>query len=136
MSRKAFTLVELLATIAILAIISVLFIPSVMNVISDSKTKVYKAKEEILVNAAKDYTLYNRDYIFPTGSNATYITINTLVTNTFMSKILDDEGSGECNGFVRITVNSASDYNYEPCLLCPNYTTNISFCNTTTYNNI
>lgn len=136
MNRKAFTLIELLATIAILAIISVLFIPSAVNVISNSKEKVYKAKEDILINAAKDYTLYNRDYQFPTGTSATYITINTLVANTFMSKILDSDTSQECNGFVKITVNSTSGYNYEPCLLCANYTTSSSFCNTTNYNNI
>lgn len=136
MNKRAFTLVELLAVIAILGVIAAIFVPNAMKILSENKTKTYKVKENILINAAKDYTLYNRDFVFPTGDDAVYITANSLVEDSFMAKILDADSAEECNAFVKITVNATSGYDYSPCLLCTNYTTDSSFCTASTYSSI
>ncbi|MFC4556682.1 prepilin-type N-terminal cleavage/methylation domain-containing protein [Virgibacillus kekensis] len=51
--EKGFTLVELLAVIAILAIILAIAVPAVGNVISDSETKAEQANAELFENAAR-----------------------------------------------------------------------------------
>ena len=48
---KGFTLVELLATIAILAIILTITIPATFNIISNSKDKTFIEQAKIVVNA-------------------------------------------------------------------------------------
>jgi len=137
MNSKGFTLIEILAVVVILAIIGAIFIPSALNILSDSKIKIYGSKEKILVQAAKDYVIANDDYVLPTEvSPIKYITINTLVTNNYMTKVLDNTSANECTGFVQITIDNVYGYDYEPCLLCENYTTNKTFCNTSTYNSI
>lgn len=134
--NKGFTLIELLAVIAVLGIILVIFVPNAFNIVNDNSTKVYHVKEEVLVNAAKDYVLSNSSFILPTGDDASYITSNTLVSGAYMTKIIDNTSANECNAFVKITVNSTYGYTYSPCLLCDNYTTDVSFCTTANYNNI
>ncbi|WP_238591056.1 prepilin-type N-terminal cleavage/methylation domain-containing protein [Oceanobacillus picturae] len=51
--EKGFTLVELLAVIAILAIIVAIAVPTIGNVISDSRQKANTANIELVENAAK-----------------------------------------------------------------------------------
>lgn len=137
MRKNGFTLVELLAVIAILAVIIVIFIPSALDVLNENETKIYKTKEKILVNAASDYVVSNRNFNLPTEITPNvYITSNTLVDNNYMTKILDTTSGNECIGFVRITVNSVSGYNYDPCIICENYTTENTFCTTTNYDSI
>ncbi|MFD1171300.1 prepilin-type N-terminal cleavage/methylation domain-containing protein [Oceanobacillus picturae] len=51
--EKGFTLVELLAVIAILAIIVAIAVPTIGNVISDSRGKADDANIELIKNAAR-----------------------------------------------------------------------------------
>ncbi|WP_430784802.1 prepilin-type N-terminal cleavage/methylation domain-containing protein [Virgibacillus flavescens] len=51
--EKGFTLVELLAVIAILAIIVAIAVPTIGNVISKSETKANEASIELIENAAR-----------------------------------------------------------------------------------
>ncbi len=137
MNKKGFTLIELLAVVVILGAIALIFIPDAIKILSSNETKIYKAKENIFVNAAKDYVMLNEDFTMPTEASPNkYITTATLVNNNLMSKVLDTTSGNECNGFVRITVNTTYGYNYEACLLCDSYTTSKDFCTSATYNSI
>ncbi len=51
--NKGFTLVELLAVIAILAIIVAIAVPTIGNVIGDSEEKAHEANVELIENAAR-----------------------------------------------------------------------------------
>lgn len=137
MKDNGFTLIELLAVIVILGILAVIFIPNAVNLLSESKIKIYSSKEKILVQAAKDYVMSNEDFVLPTEASPTkYITINSLVAENLMSKVLDNSTASECTGFVKVTINSTYGYDYDPCLLCEGYTSNKTFCTSSTYNSI
>ena len=137
MNKKGFTLVELLAVIVILGIIITIFVPSVINLINENSTKIYANKEKILKNAAEDYVMSNSSFVLPDGTNPEkYISMNTLISSNMMSSVLDNKTTTECVGFVKITVNSTYGYDYDPCLICDNYSTNKTFCTTATYNSL
>lgn len=137
MNRRGFTLVELLAVIVILGIIITIFVPSVINLINENSTKIYANKEKILKNAAEDYVMSNSSFVLPDGTNPEkYISMNTLISSNMMSSVLDNKTTTECVGFVKITVNSTYGYDYDPCLICDNYSTNKTFCTTATYNSL
>ncbi|RYG74911.1 prepilin-type N-terminal cleavage/methylation domain-containing protein [Lentibacillus lipolyticus] len=51
--EKGFTLVELLAVMAILAIIVAIAVPTIGNAISDSEEKAHEANVELVENAAR-----------------------------------------------------------------------------------
>lgn len=55
MKNRGFTLIELLGVIIILATISLVAFPAILNFMSGSNDKIDKAKEKIIISAAKDY---------------------------------------------------------------------------------
>jgi type II secretory pathway pseudopilin PulG len=60
MNKKAFTLLELLATIVIvIALIAVITIPVITNLISGTKDSMYVRSEETLEKAAQNYLALN-----------------------------------------------------------------------------
>lgn len=69
MSKKGFTLVELLAVIVLLGIISVLIVPKVSDSISNSKNKAYEAQVASIKKGVTDFfiensSLFSTDGIF------------------------------------------------------------------------
>ena len=137
MNKKGFTLVELLAVIVILGVVAMIFVPNTVKVIKENGIKVYKIKEKELLRAAKDYAEYDKNFSKPTTESPTkYITMPQLISGNYINKIIDSTSLNECTAFVKVTTNSINGYNYEPCLICDNYTTDKSFCTTSTYDNL
>lgn len=134
MKKNGFTLVELLAVIIILGIITTIFVPNTIKLLKENNLKIYKIKENELVKVAKDYANYDKNFSSPTvDTPEKYITMTQLVEGGYMNSILDTSSGKECRAFVKVTINSVNGYNYEACLLCDEYSTNKSFCNSTTY---
>lgn len=134
MKKNGFTLVELLAVIIILGVITTIFVPNTIKLLKENNLKIYKIKESELIRAAKDYSNYDKNFSSPTEMELEkYITMTQLVDGGYMNSILDTSSGKECRAFVKVTLNDISGYNYEACLLCDEYSTNKSFCNSTTY---
>lgn len=137
MKKNGFTLVELLAVIIILGVITTIFVPNTIKLLKENNLKIYKIKENELINAAKDYANYDKNFSSPTVEvPVKYITMPQLVEGSYINKILDTSSGKECRAFVRVTLNDINGYNYEACLLCDEYSTNKSFCNSTTYESL
>lgn len=137
MKKNGFTLVELLAVIVILGVITTIFVPNTIKLLKENNLKIYKIKESELVKAAKDYANYDKNFSSPTiETPVKYITMTQLVEGSYMNSILDTSSGKECRAFVKVTLNDISGYNYEACLLCDEYSTNKSFCNSTTYESL
>lgn len=137
MRKNGFTLVELLAVIVVLGIMATLFIPNTIKLLKNNNLKIYKIKESELLNAAKSYAEYDKDFVPPSNaSDVKYITMPTLIQGSYMNKILDTTSGNECNAFVKVTLNSINGYDYEACLLCDEYTSNKTFCTSSLYDSL
>ncbi|MBM7834442.1 type IV pilin protein [Clostridium sardiniense] len=67
MKKKGFTLIELIATIAILAILAVIAVPRVISYVEKSKVITVKAEAKVIYNAAE--AAYNNGLLVPTKYN-------------------------------------------------------------------
>ncbi len=55
--KKAFTLVELLAVVAILGLIIIIGVPKLIGTLSGQKEKTYEKVKELLISAARNYVI-------------------------------------------------------------------------------
>lgn len=136
MNKRGFTLVELLAVIVVLSSLALIFVPNAIKILKDNNLKIYKIKENELLKAAKTYAEYEKEFVPPTASKASYVTMPQLVSKNYINKILDTSSGNECDAFVKVTLNSIYGYDYEACLLCEEYVTDKDFCSSTTYKNL
>ena len=93
MNRKGFTLVELLATIALIAVLMLLFMPTIGNLVSEfqNKDKVEMLKNSAIM-AAKEYVTdgYGISNIKCPDTYVAYIEINGLINDKYLDATMDD----------------------------------------------
>ncbi len=100
--EEGFTLVELLAVLAILALIVGISIPLIGDVISSSKTKAVAAQTELIIDAAQLYETQTGNEIDSTGTNVVsvlvkdgYLEADSNYTATVTVKKIDGQFSVE-----------------------------------------
>lgn len=110
--RKAFTLVELLATIAILAIIISIATVSVIKVIDTNRQKLYDIEIKNIIELAKLYYTNNLDEL-PDDNNNSCITLNTLISSGYTKEIINPKTSKPFHNLAIKVTNSSGNYVYE-----------------------
>ncbi|WP_096269681.1 competence type IV pilus major pilin ComGC [Paucisalibacillus globulus] len=102
--EKGFTLVELLAVIAILGIIVAIAIPTIGNVIDSSEKKADEANIKLMEDAARLAYTSNVD-----PANGTAYTLSELEDSGFLSEIPTKPGTKEkYTGTIDVTKESES----------------------------
>ncbi|SEQ11069.1 type IV pilus assembly protein PilA [Virgibacillus subterraneus] len=104
--EKGFTLVELLAVIAILAIIVAIAVPTIGNVIGDSEKKAHEANVELIENAARLADV-SGDY----DTDGT-ITVSQLVGKGYLEETPKVPGT-ETEYSGSVTKNENGTFNYD-----------------------
>ena len=66
--KKGFTLVELLAVIALLGVVALVIVPTVDKSIVDTKEKTYNRQVEVIKTALKEYQIDNKEYFYKNNS--------------------------------------------------------------------
>lgn len=128
MNKKGFTLIEILAVIAVIGILLLLIVPNVKKILGQSIDKTMRLQENELKEAG---LLYLEDYCKnPIGRNRCTLTRNSDYTYSGQIPLTtltsDVEGNGsyidniflegkECTGCVVINSNKATAY-----ISCPN----------------
>lgn len=118
MKTKAFTMVELLATLVIIGVIASIVVVGVTNYVNNSRNKTYASHEESLKRAAEAYFLEHSQ------DNANSIDLNTLNNEGYLDDLLDPVTKTKCQGNVTRTAVSGeynTEYNYNVCLICNKY---------------
>lgn len=112
--KKGFTLVELLAVIALLSLIALLTFPTIGNVLFDSKEKLYDEQVARIIQASKRYTAEHFDSL-PMLEESTYLSIKKLQLSEMLKKgvIKNPKTNSAMVGCVKITFNEeANQYDY------------------------
>lgn len=123
MDDKGFTLIELIATVAIMALVSILAYPSIRNALSSNKASSCKYYEKSLVIAAKSYIQKESPDIiessggtFPSNFN---ITMQTLIDTGYIEPYNDKSTKIEGIPNIIIKFNSVTNtYTYESHIKC------------------
>lgn len=139
MDKKGFTLVEILAVIALIGVVSLLIIPNIVKTFNDTTDKTMKVQEKEVSEAG---LLYLEDFCknpingnrcpssFTRSSDYKYsgtVSLSTLISNKYIEEVTLNEK--ECNGCVVFTDNKAEAY-----LICgdandPDYKSDSYRCN-------
>lgn len=117
MNKKGFTLVELIATIAIILLLGLIVTPKIMNVINENRIKGYKEIERRLEEAAGKYIIENY-----TDSSLPFIKIekNQLIEGKYIDEIYDLKDKSVCDAYVMVSnLNKTADFNVN--LRCSSY---------------
>lgn len=97
--KKGFTIVEIIASIAIVLIITVIAVPNILKISDENKIKVYEGKINLALSAAEEY---GNDYIDTLTSTCTAITIGDLINLGYIKeeengKIYDPRNNEQMN---------------------------------------
>ncbi len=121
--KKGFTLIELMAVIAVMAVLAMFVLPNVIDLFSGSVDKVMKAQEAEAVDAAKlylqDYCIHpiNNTYKNDCNSNfknisidgkKKYLCVNTLQEKEYFEEVLYKDVP--CKGIVVLSQNENEIY--------------------------
>ena len=121
--KTGFTLIEIIATIAILGIMSVIAIVSVNGIIQKGKDEHYKAIEENAALATESYVQTNRDDLPKNVGEKKKIPLRVLVEKNYIEPP-EDYYNKKCNldnSYVIIYKHSKNSYSYTTYLDCPSY---------------
>ncbi len=121
MSRKGFTLVEVMATIAILGILVILVTPSIIDIRKDMLQKTYDSRVSLIKNAALDYANDNLDQV-PVLVN-TSIPDSSCLTVTIKKLIDDGYLAGSDNNKTEMH-NPVTNENMNSKIVCIRYSDN------------
>lgn len=126
-NNKGFTLIEMLAAIAIMGILSTIGIVAVSNYLVQSRNKSFNMMSKSIYQAAQNCQIQGKC----TGT----IQIETLLEQGYLDTLKSPNASkGDCTGDVIITENGTStseykDYQYKVCLTCPGVYKGVEQCN-------
>ncbi len=125
MNKKGFTLVELLATIAIMGIMSGIAIMGVGRIIRRSRINYYKAEKNMIEIATKNYFADHRSLLPKKANQSREIYVETLLTTKYLEKEPMSHNnettclsSGENKSKITIKKISKDKYEYKVYLYC------------------
>jgi len=119
--KKGFTLIELLSVIVILAIVLAIAIPSINNVIENSKINALKDSEKMLIKAIENYLTAGKTNYPENIGDVIEIKLSTLQDDNYIGEIESPYNkSNECNGYVNVIKIDKGNYEYIPYLNCVN----------------
>ena len=120
MNKKGFSLIEMLAVVAILGILSTVAVSAVSRFQHNARQQAYDTLTESASLAAESYYL--------THPNATEVSFETLIEEGYLENATDPGHSdANCDGKVVITTNGSGvaselkDNNYSVSVCCENY---------------
>ncbi|MDD2469757.1 MAG: LamG domain-containing protein [Bacilli bacterium] len=117
--KNGFTLVELLAIIAILAIVITISVPSVKTLINSTRMRTHINNENKFIEAAKLYLSLNSSLIPENIGDTAEVKLSDIQTSKHIGTIKSPmDKDKNCNGYILITKIANKKYDYTPHLNC------------------
>ncbi len=121
MTKKAFTLLELLVVIIVLAIILIITIPAINNIISVAYLNAFVADEKMMINATKIFLGTNEELLPSNIGDTIEIKLSTLQSDNLLGIITNHWNNEDtCDGYILITKIGVIEFDYTPYLKCEN----------------
>ena len=119
-NKKAFTMVELLAVIAIIGILAGVTIQSISEYVSSSKEEYKEDIKKTLTLAGKNYySEHKSEQPQKDGIYIKQITAKELATQKYITGTFQDADQNDCTNQSYVTAVYENDtINYYPCLIC------------------
>lgn len=114
MNKKAFTLIELIAVVAILGLIASIVMPAVSSIIRSTRDKAYNSQVEIIIKAAKAWGVEHVNELPNEGEQPFNLELSVLTTEGYISSddIIDPRNKKKnLSGYVEIKYES-NQYTY------------------------
>ena len=127
MNNKGFTMVELLASVAILGILSGLAITAVSAILNKAHEEYYNSQEKNLVLAAQAYYNSNKTKLPKVIGKKAEVTATTLKESNYLKETLKNYDGKPCydktmsdakDSYVTVFKYGQSDYSYTAYLNC------------------
>ena len=116
MVKKGFTLIELIAVIAILATVSMIVFPNISEVIHSSKQTLHEDQIKDIEASAQKWATDNLELLDSTHLNSVYISLSSIQSMGYLEKdsITDPLTREKMNGCIKISYNlQAQSYEYK-----------------------
>lgn len=111
MSKKGFTLVELLAVVFLLSIIAIIAIPRLTGVLSSNKQRLYDQQIDQIEKIATQYVTSNPDLI--TDTLPFDVQLSSLCTDGYIAcPILNPIDNSEITGYITVDEDTNGIYTY------------------------
>jgi len=114
MNKKAFTLIELIAVVAILGLIASIVMPAVSSIIRSTRDKAYNSQIEIIIKAAKAWGVEHVNELPDEGGQPFSLQLSSLTSEGYISSddIIDPRNKKKnLSGYVEIKYES-NQYTY------------------------
>lgn len=120
MNNKGFTLVEVLATIAILSILMGISIPIVTKYIDKAKAESDEEMTETVKKATVSYIQANKDLAPKEDGSSIDVSVNDLYKNKYITEELVNSNKESCmdSSYTRVTKVHEDKYKYDVYLYC------------------
>ncbi len=126
MNNKGFTVMELLASFAIIALILGIGVVSYVFIQKKIEETYYHGLEEGLLLSGSDYFNTNRQERPINSYNE--VSLNTLVDSGYSEELVDTKGK-RCSSDSKVYIYQENkEYQYETCLVCGNYESSGKYC--------
>lgn len=122
--KRGFTLIEMLAVIALIGILGAISYPIVTREINKSKDNAFKTQIKYIENAAKRWSVKNNELLLLDGTAIT-VDVNTIKKDGFLENtdIIDPRTNKVITGCVEIKYNiEYSQHVYKFIMNCNNAT--------------
>ncbi len=122
-NKKGFTLVEMIATIAILGVLSFIVVVAISNQNRKAKDQYYKAQKDLIILGGKDYYGDHRSELPKEDGTYEEVAIQELVTQKYIDPVQEYENM-ECFGkdsTVQVMKIGQGEYMYRVKLTCADY---------------
>lgn len=95
MNKKGFTLIELLAVVVVLAIILAIAVPTITNIVNNSKLNAFEASAKLLLKAVRIKLLENNNFDLSTINKSTLESLLNIDSDNYSQVYVRSDSNGK-----------------------------------------